>query len=523
MIELVTAAAIPKRPILGAGAPGVASAPRGVVIGLAAFLCVYLGWLVSGWPPDARSPAGDLFFLVIDAAAVYLSWRASRRCPPSSRLRWFWRLMSLALMGQLGGDLVTFVYDVGPGPIPFPSLADPPYLALYPFMLAALLCVPLAQRSGDRQGRIALLDMATVILGGTMVIWLFALEPTLTEGGQSLLQTMVSVAYPVGDIVLVAGLAAVWLHWSPPAFRLTLAMVASGLVLFIVADVAYAHLVLHDEYASGDPIDLFWILALMLFAFAAASQPTVAEDDVAAAPAVAIREKHPSPMPFVALVVGGLSLVVAQWGNPFFPDTSLVLAALALGTLVAARQFLSQRETFRLQGELQDAHDQLAKLASLDSLTEIANRRAIGTIIEHEARRAQRYSRHLSILFLDIDLFKEVNDRAGHATGDRALREFAAVIGGELRPTDVLGRWGGEEFIAVLPEAGREEALRTAERIRDTVEGHRFAYEEGARLTCSIGVSSYPSDAQEPSALVEAADRGMYRAKQAGRNRVGPE
>ncbi len=497
------------------------SAPRPVAIGLAAFLCVYLGWLVSGWPPDARAPVGDLFFLVIDAAAVYLAWRASMRCPPSSRLRWFWRLMALALMGQLGGDLITFVYDVGPGPIPFPSLADPSYLALYPFMLAALLCVPLARGSGSRQGRIALLDMATVVLGGAMVIWLFALEPTLTEGGQSLLQTLVSVAYPVGDIVLVAGLAAVWLSWSPPAFRRTLALVAAGLLLFIVADVAYAYLVLHDEYASGDPIDLFWILALVLFAFAAASQPTVAPDGAVVAPVAAARGRRPSPMPFVALVVGGLSLLVAQWGNPFFPDISLVLAALLLGWLVIARQFLSQRETFRLQGELQGAHDQLAKLASLDSLTEIANRRAIGTIIEHEAHRAQRYSRHLSILFLDIDRFKEVNDRAGHATGDRALREFAAAIGAELRPADVLGRWGGEEFIAVLPETGREEALLAAERIRAAVEGHRFGYEEDARLTCSIGVSSYPTDALGPAALVEAADRAMYRAKQAGRNRVG--
>lgn len=243
----MTTAAL-QRPTLGPRTPSATSAPRGVVIALAAFLGVYLGWLALRWPPGEQAPIGDLFFLVIDTAAVYLSWRASERCPPSSRPRWFWRLMALALAGQMGGDLVTFVYDVGPGPIPFPSLADAPYLALYPLMFAALLCVPLTRGAGTRQARIALLDMATVILGGAMVIWLFALEPAITEGGESLLQTLVSVAYPVGDVVLLAGLAAVWLHWSPPAFRQTLILVAAGLLLFIVADVAYAYAVLHDEY-----------------------------------------------------------------------------------------------------------------------------------------------------------------------------------------------------------------------------------------------------------------------------------
>ncbi len=493
-------------------------APRGVAGGIAVFLIVYLSWLAFRWLPGEQETDGDLFFLAIDGAAVYLAWRASQRCREAPRLRWFWLLMALALAGQMGGDLVTSIYDLGSNPIPFPSLADPPFLALYPFMFAALLCVPLARGTGAQRARVAL-DMAIVILGGTMVIWLFALEPAITEGGQSLGQTLVSIAYPIGDVVLLSGLAAVVLNWSPPAFRHSLILVGAGLLLFIVADIAYAHQVIHDEYTGGDPVDLFWMLAIALFALAAASQREAA-GSAETARAKVMSEHRPSPVPFLALLVGGLSLLVAQSGNPFFPDVSLVLAALVLGMAVTVRQYLAQGETLHLQRELQGAHDQLAQLASLDSLTEIANRRAIDGILGHEVRRAQRYGRRLSVLFFDIDHFKRVNDRWGHPVGDQALKEFAAIAGAGLRPADALGRWGGEEFLAVLPETGRAEAMQTAERIRVEVERHRFSYENDARLTCSIGVSSYEDDVADPSTLLDRADAAMYAAKRSGRNRV---
>ncbi len=488
-----------------------------MTVGIAVFLAAYLSWQALHWLPGDREVIGDLFFVTLGGLAIYLSWRASRRCPKSSPLRWFWLFIALALTGQAGGDLITLLYDVRAEPIPFPSLADFPYLSLYVFMFAALLSVPLERGSRVRRATVAL-DMGTVILGGSMIILLLALEPAITEGGQSAVQAVISAAYPVGDIVLLAGLSAVLLHWNPPAFRRPLALVTAGILLFIIADIAYADAVLRDAYTGGDPIDIFWFLALVLLALGAAEQRPVEPET--GSPALVEDERRPTVIPLLALLVGGASVLATQWGNPFFPDIVLVLAALMLGALVTSRQFFSQRETLRLQRELQIAHDQLSQLANRDSLTELANRRAVGAILANEIRRAQRYDRHLSILFIDIDHFKEVNDRDGHAAGDRVLREFSAVVGGALRPTDVLSRWGGEEFLALLPEAGAVEALRTAERIRAVVEESRLPHEWDESITCSIGIASYPADALEAQALIERSDEAMYSAKQSGRNCV---
>jgi diguanylate cyclase (GGDEF)-like protein len=126
----------------------------------------------------------------------------------------------------------------------------------------------------------------------------------------------------------------------------------------------------------------------------------------------------------------------------------------------------------------------------------------------------------VSVLFLDLDRFKSLNDRFGHAAGDRALREFAAVVRTALRAEDVFGRWGGEEFVALLPGTDRLPARAIAQRICDSVATHTFRTVGGTNVTCSIGVATYPLDARDLGSLVEAADTAMYAAKQRGRNRV---
>lgn len=496
------------------------SMPRRAIAGLAAFLLLYLSWQVFHWIPGDTARVGDSFFLPMGAVAVIACWAASRRCAEVSRLRWFWRLMALTAAAQLAGDTQMALYGFGGGEIPFPSSADLAYLAFYPLMLLALVRVPVAPTSPTQRVRIAL-DLATALVGGAMVIWHLVLAQTVTEGGQSTLQMLVSVAYPIGDLALLAGLGVVLLRWSPATLRTPLSLIAAGLAMFIVADIVYSYAVLHDGYSSGGPIDTLWVGAMALFALAAMSQQTAlpgAPETVV--PNREISEQRVGWVPFVALGIGGLVLLRAEWGQPFVPQLTLVLAALGLAALIAIRQYGTQREMIRLQRDLREAHDELADLASHDPLTATANRRAIEATLAGEIERAHRYRRDLSILFLDIDHFKSINDSLGHATGDRVLEEFASTVKSCLRPVDTLGRWGGEEFVAVLPETGLEEAARAAERIRARVEAHRFPLAEGEDLTCSIGVGSDPSDATEIAVLIDVADRAMYEAKRLGRNRV---
>jgi len=166
-------------------------------------------------------------------------------------------------------------------------------------------------------------------------------------------------------------------------------------------------------------------------------------------------------------------------------------------------------------------------LAASDPLTGMMNRGFFDERLEEEALRARRYQRPFAILMIDVDHFKQFNDTYGHSSGDAALRLASDAIHHTLRRTDLLGRYGGEEFVVAMPETTLAAALTKSEALRQAIAAARL--ETGARksggsaITVSIGVAYWPDDGQDHRAVIEAADRRLYQAKQAGRNRVvGP-
>ena len=172
-------------------------------------------------------------------------------------------------------------------------------------------------------------------------------------------------------------------------------------------------------------------------------------------------------------------------------------------------------------------HERLKRVGLTDSLTGVNNRRFFDQRLGEEVARARRSQEPLACLFLDIDRFKGINDTYGHRVGDRVLIEAASLIREQLRSTDVLGRYGGEEFSALLVNATQDKAMEIAERIRSAIEVHRFPWDDGEPLkaTISIGVSSLepgPSsdNASQAENLVDRADQALYVAKNSGRNRV---
>ncbi len=165
----------------------------------------------------------------------------------------------------------------------------------------------------------------------------------------------------------------------------------------------------------------------------------------------------------------------------------------------------------------------LEVLAHTDPLTQVLNRRALTVRLASELERARRYDSVLTLLMVDLDHFKKVNDTYGHLVGDEVLREVATLLQNEVRSVDVVARYGGEEFVAVLPETSLAGAMIFAERIREHVAATPFASSlvEPLRLTASIGVSSYPSATiSTVDDLFARADEALYRAKADGRNRV---
>ncbi len=163
------------------------------------------------------------------------------------------------------------------------------------------------------------------------------------------------------------------------------------------------------------------------------------------------------------------------------------------------------------------------ELSITDPLTGLYNRRHLEERLEQEVARASRYRHPLTVLLIDIDHFKLYNDLNGHLEGDKALRAIAALLRRHTRQADLVARFGGEEFVVLLPEIDLTDGRAAAEKLRRTVQRSPFAGEAslpGGELTISVGVATFPRDAEEPVALLDLADRGLYLSKRRGRNCV---
>ena len=175
---------------------------------------------------------------------------------------------------------------------------------------------------------------------------------------------------------------------------------------------------------------------------------------------------------------------------------------------------------------------QLYHRSILDEMTQVFSRGHFDVYLSQEIERARRYRRteegsdveepSVSLVMFDLDDFKKVNDTYGHQVGDVVLRQTAQLVRGKVRSADVVARYGGEEFVIVLPETGKENAVRAAERLRKAIENNKIRTREfgNLKITVSLGVSTYPVDARDAHGLVRAADKALYKAKGDGKNRI---
>lgn len=204
------------------------------------------------------------------------------------------------------------------------------------------------------------------------------------------------------------------------------------------------------------------------------------------------------------------------------PDAGFLAGELAREPYLYLYLLLSTATVLALFGfRLGRQADQLEQLSNLDPLTALLNLRAFLERLTIECARASRYRQPLSLLLIDIDCLKEVNDRLGHQAGDAALRAVATAVRYGSRASDSAARWGGDEFAVIAPNTGAEAAQRMAERIRELAAQGPVG-DPNAAVTVSVGAATWPGDAGEcvPGALKEQADALLYEAKRSGRNRV---
>ena len=473
-----------------------------------AMLVVYGQWQIFRWGGHRyQSLIGDLAFFPVNGAAAWYAWRVSLRKDLGRQACRAWRLLSIALWLYLLGDMLQLVYESVLHERPYPSWADACYLSFYPVALVGLLTFPSRRLTRSERFRL-MLDMCTVFAGGAMLIWYVALGPAAASAHHFDLPDIVTYSYPVGDLLLLFGLLSLLWRGTPRLSVASLRIFAVGLLVLIAADMTYDYITSYSTYAGGDPVDTLWFLALAILFVAAGCQLRAGPAGEFTAPPRSLGTR-PSVLPYLAVAGSYLLMAVVGLNNVVFnPVGGILLGGVVLTVLVSVRQFTALRDNGRLA-------IRYAELASIDGMTGLNNHRHFMELAEGAFAHAQRLGQPLVALMIDVDRFKQINDVHGHGVGDRVLAKLGQACREQIRPNDIAGRYGGDEFIIVIPGITSLRATQIAARL--TGPSAQVVDGDGTPVafTLSVGIAE-STCCRDLQGLLARADLAMYEAKRAG-------
>jgi diguanylate cyclase (GGDEF)-like protein len=446
------------------------------------------------------STLGNILYFSTYATLCAVAWLAVARMAPGAPRR-PWALIAAAQTLWLTGDVIEIVYFYRGG-VPPVGLADAFWLGGYP--LLALALTRMAARRAPGRMRAAVLDGLTLAVAAALASWRFLIEPILGTGF-SLAETVVPAMYPVASTVLLT--AVLFIALSPGERRAPTRLLLGAVTLYLAIDVSYNVLpMVTDDYETVSRIGPLIMLGNALLT-AACLHPGRAE---LTRPGQQVNLLHPSRVLFLGLAfLTAPTLSLVQSG--LHRNAVVTLAATALSTA-----FVLTRFTMAVR-EQEKAQAQLAYQARHDPLTGLANRAVLTAELD---RVAPERTAPVAVLYLDLDGFKDVNDRCGHEAGDRVLTVVAERLSTAVRGTDLVVRLGGDEFVLLCPGLPEPEAVRLAERILgDVAQPIPF---RGATLDvgASVGIAAYgPHEPAGDGDMLRTADHAMYEAKRQGRGR----
>jgi diguanylate cyclase (GGDEF)-like protein len=458
---------------------------------------------------ETGSLTQSLTYDVVGASAVAIAFIGIRRNRPDRALPWI--LMALGQALFVLGDLAWNWYEVI-GEEPFPSIADVLYLGGYPFMAAGLfLLIRRRLGDGDRGG---LLDAAILTAAVAILSWTFFMQPQIIGTELDPLSLGISLAYPVADLLLIG--VAMGLLTTPGARTTSFRLLASSLVLLLIADQIYALQTFEGTYVSGGAIDTLYLVAYLLFG-ASVAHPSM--------------RRLTEPQPVLVTWLGPVRLfclAAAMVTGPLLvalgPDAQSGLAVPALGTallslLVLARlaglvglleRDVAQRRVLEARLSYQAWHDPLTGLTNRRRFVEQAG----------EALAAPHRPGSVAALFLDLDDFKTVNDSLGHQAGDDVLMAVGSRIRESLRETDLAARLGGDEFGVLLVDVPDPAfAATVSDRLLAALETPIEIAGTRVAVGASIGIAIDNASMTSVDDLLGEADVAMYQAKALGKGR----
>ncbi len=465
--------------------------PRLLLLAGALALVVHLGHDATGFGGHGVDKFFDEWFQPVvfagsGAAALLRAVQLERRAP--------WVLLAAGLLSYAAGSVYFNIESDGGATPGFPSAADVMWLALYPLTFAALAVLLRRRFVGVRAS--VWLDG---VIGGTVaaaIVATAAFNPVFDVTGSSAASSVARLAYPVGDLVMVGIVIAVWSVAGRRVERFWI-LLGTGFLLMAAGDSVYVVEAARGEWAPGGLLDLPYALGIMLIVSSIwAMQPDLR------------RTRQISSARFALPVICGLT-ALGLTSFALFLDLNPLATGLAMLTLLAVVVQLGTTLT-----RLERQRVELAALAATDPLTGLANHRTVHERVARELGRARSIGAPLSVVALDIDHFKAINDTYGHSEGDGTLQAVARVLLEQVREGELVGRVGGEEFALVLRDTTGEEAYAVAERCRG---GLATVFVHGVGLACSAGVASYPADDPGGMRLLEFADGALYWAKRSGR------
>jgi diguanylate cyclase (GGDEF)-like protein len=510
------------------------------------FLGVYAVWLFSHTASPIPPMLADTTNTLGSLTSCILCWVGVKRfywkhhldsASPSLMRRLHHRIpliLSCALFIQFIAYALLIVYDVYS---PSSSTAPPfwsvvVHLGQYPFFLVGILMLP-RENSLEKVPLRFLMESLVLITTLITFSWYFILGPNLFQNQEiALLGKVLIIGYPVFDLLVIGCLILLSNATANRHLRRAMSVLSLALLVFVFTDSILAYQALHGT--PSDWLSLGWIVGDFMLALSLqgmrwqAKSQIDQEGSILQASALVATPMWRSLLSYALLpATAGLVFYVWKIGKTGPLEIGMYGFSLCLLLLIFIKQFFVIREIHQLNRGFQRLHriiDEknvaLEKLATTDPLTELPNHRALVSVLDQEFARSQQYQRSCSLLFFDLDHFKALNDGYGHAGGDIALREFGTLLRTTLPVVNTVGRWGGEEFIAILPEQDAMEAVVIAEALRSAVAKHSFTIGGGMHLTCSIGVASFPTHGLQMETLLQSADTAMYGAKRLGRNQV---
>ena len=437
---------------------------------------------------------------IVSALAIVALAVGARRRSPAGRRPWFW--VGLALACWVLGDFVWDGYAFLGVDRPDVSAADLFYLLGYPLLAYGLF--QMARARAGRSVRDGFLDGSIFAVAAAVAVWQVLVVPAASST-QSMLTAVVWSSYPLGDVLLLAALG--WLVLAPGRRTLPTFLFVGALVATFVLDVLYSYLPVVSSFDVGR-LDFLYPVTYLMLAAAALHR----ECDELTTPGPETARMHPARLLLLGLSLGVASVVVILTdADSTTTRWFLIGLSVLLSLAVVLRFALAVRER-------ESAQVALAHRATHDGLTGTVNRVLLIDRIGHALARTARGD-ELAVLYLDLDRFKSINDTLGHQVGDQLLVEVAGRIKAALRPSDTLGRFGGDEFVVLCEDIGPDAVLKVADRIVAAVASPLYIGTAVLHVTISIGIAVSRGEPIPVDALIRSADTAMYAAKRLGGNR----